>query len=112
MLFRSWLAKLVEEGLLDSGQMDDQVEVLLALHKFLLRTPSKVLLAGLTDAVGERQTQNQPGTVDEYPNWRMPLADMRGKRISLEEIFKAPLPRRLAAVMNGLEEQPESRWDR
>ncbi|HRA04441.1 MAG TPA: 4-alpha-glucanotransferase, partial [Arachnia sp.] len=107
-----WLAKLVEEGLLDSGQMDDQVEVLLALHKFLLRTPSKVLLAGLTDAVGERQTQNQPGTVDEYPNWRMPLADMRGKRISLEEIFKAPLPRRLAAVMNGLEEQPESRWDR
>ena len=56
--------------------------------------------------------EHQPGTVDVYPNWRMPLADMRGKRISLEEIFMAPLPRRLAAVMNGLDEQPESRWDR
>ncbi len=107
-----WLAKLVEDGLLAPDQTDDQVEVLLALHKFLLRTPSKVLLAALTDAVGERQTQNQPGTVDEYPNWRVPLSDLRGKRISLEDIFKAQLPRRLAAVMNGLEEQPESRWDR
>ncbi|MHA6511247.1 4-alpha-glucanotransferase [Tessaracoccus sp. Z1128] len=107
-----WLAKLVDEGLLAEDQRDEPVEVMLALHKFLLRTPSKVLLAALTDAVGERRAQNQPGTVDEYPNWRVPLADMRGKRISLEEIFKAPLPRRLAAVMNGLDEQPESRWDR
>ena len=106
-----WLAKLVEDGLLAPDQTDDQVEVLLALHKFLLRTPSKVLLAALTDAVGERQTQNQPGTVDEYPNWRVPLSDLRGKRISLEDIFKAQLPRRLAAVMNGLDEQPESRWE-
>ncbi|MDO5684404.1 MAG: 4-alpha-glucanotransferase, partial [Propionibacteriaceae bacterium] len=106
----AWLGKLVAEGLLPEEDAGDPVEVLLALHKFLLRTPSKVLLANLTDAVGERRTQNQPGTIDEYPNWRVPLADASGKRIGLEDIFQARLPRRLAAVMNGLAEQPESRW--
>jgi len=88
----------------------DHVEVMLALHRYLLRTPSKVLLANLTDAVGERQAQNQPGTVDEYPNWRVPLHDVEGRRIQLEDVFAAELPRRLAAVMNGLEVQPDSRF--
>lgn len=108
----AWISKLVHDGLLDPGDEDDPVEILLALHKFLLHTPSKVLLAGLTDAVGERRTQNQPGTIDEYPNWRVPLGDLKGRRIQLEDIFRAQLPKRLAAVMNGLEQQPESRWDR
>ncbi|AQP44997.1 4-alpha-glucanotransferase [Tessaracoccus flavus] len=105
-----WLGKLVWEGLLADEHRSDPTEVMLALHRFLLRTPSKVLLASLTDAVGERQTQNQPGTIDEYPNWRVPLRDLSGERISLEDIFEAELPRRLAAVMNGLDEQPASRW--
>ena len=105
-----WLDKLVWEGLLNDGDRENPTEVMLALHKFLLRTPSKVLLASLTDAVGERRAQNQPGTIDEYPNWRVPLADGTGKRITLEEIFEADLPKRLAAVMNGVDEQPESRW--
>ena len=84
---------------------------MLALHRYLLHTPWKVLLANLTDAVGERRAQNQPGTVDEYPNWRIPLADRDGVRIQLEDIFEAELPKRLAAVMNGYDEQPVSRWD-
>ena len=105
-----WLDKLVWEGLLADDQRGNPTEVMLALHRFLLRTPSKVLLAGLTDGVGERRAQNQPGTIDEYPNWRVPLGDESGERITLEEIFESELPRRLAAVMNGLDEQPESRW--
>ena len=76
---------------------------MLALHRFLRETPSKVLLANLVDAVGERRMQNQPGTVDEYPNWRVPLGDSSGKPIALEQIFDAALPKRLAAVMNGTE---------
>lgn len=107
-----WINKLLADGLLTDEEAGDPVEVMLALHKFLLRTPSKVLLASLTDAVGERRAQNQPGTVDEYPNWRVPLCDARGRRILLEDIFKAPLPKRLAAVMNGVDELPESRWGR
>ncbi len=100
----AWLAKLVSDGVLDNNLKDDPAEVMLALHRYLLRTPSRVLLASLTDAVGERRTQNQPGTMDEYPNWRVPLGDASGRAMTLEDVFEADLPRRLAAVMNGTEE--------
>ena len=105
-----WLGKLVADGVLDESRKHEPVEVMLALHRYLKRTPSKVLLANLTDAVGERRAQNQPGTIDEYPNCRVPLADQNGHRLSLEDVFAAQLPQRLAAVMNGLPEQPVSRW--
>ncbi|MGO1384690.1 MAG: 4-alpha-glucanotransferase [Arachnia sp.] len=101
---RAWLEELVNEGVLDAGAKDDPAEVMLALHRYLLRTPSRVLLASLTDAVGERRTQNQPGTIDEYPNWRVPLSDATGRAVMLEDVFEAELPRRLAAVMNQTEE--------
>ena len=52
----------------------------------------------------------QPGTINEYPNWRVPLADAEGRPMQLEDVFRADLPRRLAAVMNGFDEQPHSRW--
>ena len=40
--------------------------------------PARLLCVSLTDAVGDRRTQNQPGTSDEYPNWRVPLAGPDG----------------------------------
>ena len=43
-----------------------------------------------TDAVGDRRTQNQPGTTDEYPNWRVPLAGPDGVPLPLEEVFTSP----------------------
>ena len=106
----AWLHRLIEDGLLDEEEADDPVEIMLALHRFITKTPSKVLLSNLVDVVGERRMQNQPGTIDEYPNWRVPLADPSGQVIPLEKIFNADLPKRVAAVMNGLEDQPESRW--
>ncbi len=108
----AWLGKLVDSRVLAPEKVDDSTEVMLALHRYLRLTPSKVLLANLTDAVGERRAQNMPGTVDEYPNWRVPLHDAEGRRIELEDVFSARLPQRLAAVMNGLPEQPASRWER
>lgn len=105
-----WLDHLVGIGVLAEADREDPEEVLLALHRYLGRTPSRVLQAALVDAVGERRAQNQPGTHNEYPNWRIPLADASGDPIRLEDIFTAELPRRLAAVMNGLDEQPASRW--
>ncbi len=99
----AWLGKLVTDGVLDEECKNDPAEVMLALHRYLLRTPSRVLLASLTDAVGERRTQNQPGTIDEYPNWRVPLGDATGRALTLEDVFEAELPQRLAAVMNGTE---------
>jgi 4-alpha-glucanotransferase len=57
-----------------------------ALHSFILQTPSVLLGVSLTDAVGERQTQNQPGTGDEYPNWRIPLCGPDGQAILLDDL--------------------------
>jgi 4-alpha-glucanotransferase len=41
----------------------------------------------LTDAVGDRRTQNQPGTTNEYPNWRVPLTGPDGRQLMLEDVF-------------------------
>lgn len=93
--------------MLSPDQADDPAEVMLAMHRYLRHSPAKVLVASLADAVGERRTQNQPGTIDEYPNWRVPLGDESGDRLWLEKIFSAELPRRLAAAMNGREDLAE-----
>jgi 4-alpha-glucanotransferase len=77
-------------------------DILLALHRYLTTTPSRMLCVALTDAVGERRTQNQPGTIDEYPNWRVPLADGTGHRLTLEEIFELPAVGELARVLDGV----------
>ena len=31
--------------------------------------------------------QNQPGTTDEYPNWRVPLTGPDGRPVMLEDVF-------------------------
>jgi 4-alpha-glucanotransferase len=36
------------------------------------------------DVIGEVRQPNLPGTVDEYPNWRLPLP------VSLEELLADP----------------------
>ena len=34
---------------------------------------------------------NQPGTDQEYPNWRVPMTDGLGRPVLLEELASAPL---------------------
>ncbi|GAC1411253.1 MAG: hypothetical protein NVSMB60_32980 [Mycobacterium sp.] len=51
----------------------DAETIILALHRYPGRTPSKLLALSLADTVGDLRTQNQPGTTDEYPNRRVPL---------------------------------------
>ncbi|GGV30487.1 4-alpha-glucanotransferase [Actinomadura cremea] len=98
-----WLALLHAEGLLaappetiaraladGSGEYDEAVVA--ALHGFLAGTPARLVGVSLADAVGERRTQNQPGTVDEYPNWRVPLADAAGRPVLLDDLASRPLP--------------------
>ena len=57
-----------------------------ALYGFLTRTPAVLIGVSLADAAGERRPQNMPGTVDEYPNWRIPLDDADGKPVLLEDL--------------------------
>ena len=57
-----------------------------ALHRYLTLTPSRLLCVALTDAVGDRLAQNQPGTIDEYPNWRVPLSGPDGCRPDVDRL--------------------------
>lgn len=95
-----WLALLRERGLL-TGEEPSTEDIVLALHRFLVATPARMLCAALTDAVGDHRTQNQPGTTDEYPNWRVPLSGPDGTPMSLEDVFHSERALRLSAVMNG-----------
>lgn len=75
---RAALMDLVDaEGI----EVDDPV---VALHAVIARAASRLVLSAPTDVVGERRQPNLPGTVDEYPNWRIPLP------VSLEEFFDDP----------------------
>lgn len=91
---------LVERGLLDAADVEDTEQIVLAMHRFLVATPSRVLCAALTDAVGDRRTQNQPGTSTEYPNWRVPLSGPDGRPLALEDLYVDERAFRLATVMN------------
>src|SRR5690606_26982809 len=96
----SVLALAVERGLLDEGEadVDRQVE---ALHRLIAASPSALLGISLADVTGERRSQNQPGTVDEYPNWRVPLADARGKVVLVEDLVDHDGFARLARAVSG-----------
>ncbi|EFA22078.1 4-alpha-glucanotransferase [Bifidobacterium gallicum] len=76
-------------------------EVVEAMHRMLKATPSLLMQAALVDGVGERRTQNQPGTSTEYPNWRIPLADADGNVVPTDQVFDSPRVQALSAIMNG-----------
>jgi 4-alpha-glucanotransferase len=85
------LERLAAEGLVSAGSTDK--EIIVAMHRFLARTPCRLIAASLYDVLGELAQPNLPGTTDEYPNWRMPL------RSSLDQIVDDPRMRRIAAVL-------------
>jgi 4-alpha-glucanotransferase len=103
----AWLDELRRVGLL-GGDLDATGvdEVVTALYGYLGRTPSKLLALSLTDAVGDMRTQNQPGTTDEYPNWRVPLRGADGKKLQLEGIFSDARAAALADVMRAAVSPP------
>lgn len=51
----------------------DEDDPVTALHALLARAPSRLLLTSLTDALGDVRQPNLPGTIDQYPNWRIRL---------------------------------------
>ncbi|HEX4978351.1 MAG TPA: 4-alpha-glucanotransferase [Nocardioides sp.] len=81
----AWLAEVRAHGLLREGA--DVEETVRALHSYLTLSPARLRCVALTDAVGDRRTQNQPGTHNEYPNWRVPLAGPDEKPLWLEDVL-------------------------
>lgn len=89
------------EGLLTEDA--DIEQTVIALHRHLARTPSLLLGVSLVDCVGERRIQNQPGTDEEYANWRIPLADAELATVSIDDIATDERTARLlAAVREGI----------
>lgn len=92
---QGWLATDVdlstEEGL-------DEFAV--ALHRAVAASPARLVGIGLPDVVGDRRAQNQPGTDQEYPNWRVPMGDELGRPVLLDDLMQGTelLDRLTAAV--------------
>jgi 4-alpha-glucanotransferase len=85
------VALLRSEGLAGADAEED--ELVVAMHALLARTRSRLALVSPYDVVGEVRQPNLPGTVDEYPNWRLPLP------VSLEELLDDPRTRAVVAAM-------------
>lgn len=83
---QAWLTMLGREGLLGEPTAVTPEEFTVALYGFLARTPAVLIGVSLADAVGDRRPQNLPGTVNEYPNWRIPLTDGEGAPVLLEDL--------------------------
>jgi 4-alpha-glucanotransferase len=95
------LTRLREHGLLRNDPSER--EIVEALHRYIVRTPSALIGIALVDGVGERRTQNQPGTDQEYPNWKIPLADGSGEVVLVEDLpGNVRLSSLLAAVRDEL----------
>ncbi len=98
-------ARSVEEWLELLGQLRllrpnaTEREVMVALHRFLARTPALLVGVSVADAVGDRRPVNLPGTIDEYPNWRLPLTNGEGKPVLVEDLAADPLVRELAHAL-------------
>jgi 4-alpha-glucanotransferase len=84
-----WIALLGRLGLLPEGAAEEEA-VVKAVHRFLAATPARMIGVWLPDAVGDRRPQNLPGTWDQYPNWRLPVADPDGNPLALEQLAASP----------------------
>ncbi|WP_405011242.1 4-alpha-glucanotransferase [Kitasatospora sp. NBC_01539] len=90
-----WRTELTARGLLPEGA-DLTPET---LYAFLLATPASLVGVWLPDAVGDPRPQNLPGTWDQYPNWRLPVADGGGHPVTLDRLAAEPSTARLAGAL-------------
>ncbi|MGV1036165.1 MAG: 4-alpha-glucanotransferase [Candidatus Nanopelagicales bacterium] len=93
----AWRTMMEDTGLLRPRASDD--EVVVALHRLMTWSPAKLLAVTLTDLVGDRRIQNQPGTDKEYPNWKMPLCGPDGEVVLIDDL---PYSDRLRAIVGAV----------
>ncbi|PZT69476.1 4-alpha-glucanotransferase [Streptomyces sp. SW4] len=99
-----WLGLLARLGLLHGGGGSDassEEAEIQALYRYLLATPARMVGIWLPDALGDRRPQNLPGTWDQYPNWRLPIADAEGRPATLERLAASPRLRALIEALRG-----------
>ena len=94
------LSALKRENLLPPGVTEDlatvpamTTELCQAIHLYLARTPSCIVLANFEDGLGELSQTNLPGTIDSHPNWTRKYA------VRVDEMFCDERLRQLGAVL-------------
>ena len=94
------LSALNRESLLPHGVTEDlstapvmTTDLCRAIHAYLARTPSCIVLANIEDGLGEVAQTNLPGTVDGHPNWTRKYASR------VDEIMCDERLRQLGAVL-------------
>jgi 4-alpha-glucanotransferase len=91
---RESLCRLLEdEGLLAPGERSVPA-IVATLYGFLARTPCMLVAATLEDAVEAQDRPNVPGTIDQRPNWSLPLP------VVLDDLAADPRVRRLAGILS------------
>jgi 4-alpha-glucanotransferase len=68
-------------------------DVIVATHRRLAAAPPALVTATLDDALEVRERPNMPGTIEEWPNWRLALPT------PIDELLLHPTVRRVAAAM-------------
>ena len=103
------VAAFASENLLDPATSpargDPPEAVFDAMHEFLARTPSAVMVVQMEDVLGEADQANLPGTVDQHPNWRRKLP------LPLEDWRSDPRIRRVAKRLAGVRGGRKQRRD-
>jgi 4-alpha-glucanotransferase len=96
------LRALKRESLLPDGMTEDlatapamTADLCRAIHIYLARTSSYIVLANLEDGLGELSQTNLPGTVDSHPNW------IRKYALRVDEILGDEPLRKLGAVLRS-----------
>jgi 4-alpha-glucanotransferase len=79
-------------GLAADAPVEEAVE---AAYGLLGESPSLVRVGALEDAALVVERPNVPGTVDERPNWSIPLP------LTLEELERAPMAERIGRLLSG-----------
>lgn len=97
------LTALKTEGLLPDGLTEDPAsapsmtgDLCQAIHAYLGKSSSSVVLANVDDLIGEVAQMNLPGTVDSYPNWSRKLS------LTLDELRHHQCISQVAGVMRAL----------
>ena len=71
----------------------DPVDVAVEAYRHIAQGAPRIVLASLEDALGVHERPNVPGTVDEFPNWRLALP------LPLEDLENADGVRRMVQAM-------------
>ncbi len=79
-------------AIVDDGAPTERV--VLATHRRLAEAPSMIVTATLDDLLGAEHRPNLPGTIDQHPNWRIPLP------VPLEDLPGYPLAESIAKILN------------